>query len=124
MWRSRRLTATLVATLLTVASGATAGTARAAWSCPSTNNYICFWDAANGTPPDFWVSGRSSIPNLHSGGWGDRISSYWNRSGVRYCGYIDANYLGGGHSPFYMPNGARGTVLALWNNRISSIRPC
>lgn len=51
----------------------------------------------------------------------DRMRSYWNRSEVAYCFYLNSGFNNG---PFVVPAGAFGTFPNPYHEGVSSARPC
>jgi hypothetical protein len=118
----KRVMVTVAAASVMVAATAGVQPATAsAYSC--ITNYVCLYDGVNGGSATLYVSCCSSISNLHSGGWGDRATSFYNKTSRRYCLYNDAGYRGAPGAVLLLP-GAAGNLTSQWNNKISSMRPC
>ena len=51
----------------------------------------------------------------------DRMRSYWNRSEVEYCFYLESDFEKG---PYVVPAGASGNFPNPYHDGISSAEPC
>ena len=119
-----RLTSIALAVASAVSlTAAVAPQAQAAWlDCRDAR--MCLFDGTNGGRP--YASFAIGSPDLgaYRPYFNNRTSSYWNRTGSRWCLYRDRGYGGGylvvepGNS--YYTN----SLSSYWNNTISSLRKC
>lgn len=117
-----RLLAGVTVMMATVAVGATLGAAPAAAGDPCPNGWVCLYRDRDGGGPSYFLEGGDRIQVL--GSFNDRMSSWRNASGRRYCWYTDRDYKG-----YELPMPAYGAdrvvnLTASENDTASSIRPC
>ncbi|WP_067539129.1 peptidase inhibitor family I36 protein [Nocardia crassostreae] len=117
--------ALLAATTLVLGAvvGLSAATADAApgYSCPG--GVFCGWDDANGTGSMIvQVDSNCVLHDIGNGGVGDRLSSYWNRTGQDVGVY---NWTGQQWQLLAaIPDNSRGNLLGEANNRADAVKIC
>ncbi|MEV6067798.1 peptidase inhibitor family I36 protein [Nocardia sp. NPDC052001] len=112
----------LAAAVLTLGAGAAvvAGPASANYDCPG--GMFCGYDNPNGTGMIVQVDSGCFLHDIGNGGVGDRLSSYWNRTGQKATVY---NWTGREWQVLVtIPDNTRGTMPKSVDNIADAVKIC